>query len=235
MGLGRFGRSVAVELAATVSQSARFLVVERSAQSCERQLETLPLGVRSRVEVHIGDAASQEAIARITDFAPRAVIVCTDSDLGNLRLALDLRRRNVRTVTRMFDLEASRELARGLEDHGVATVGLARLFRAAIPILTHERRLQASINLDVSNTPDVDHLFYLARLDAGERSALGMACVGLEELAATADAPPPPEGLALVWHRAIKRLSVTPAATEAPTPGEPASASDARPAERLTL
>ena len=118
-------------------------------------------------------------------------------------------------MTRMFDLEASLELARGLHERGIAAVGLARLFRAAIPIVTQERRLRACLDLDVDGTPDVDHLFYAAELSDDERKRLGPACVQLDELpraAAAADdddtaaLQPLPEGLALVWYRQVHLL-----------------------------
>ena len=108
--------------------------------------------------------------------------------------------------TRMFDLEATQELSRGLEACGLATVGLAPLFRAAIPILTHERLLLACINLDFKTTPEVDHLFYLAHVGAKEREELGERCVGLDELQRAEGAPSPPKDLALVWYRAVERL-----------------------------
>lgn len=213
VGLGRFGRAVVRELLNAVPASARFLLVERSAQALQAQVANFTEEEQRRFEPLIGDAIQPDVGERLHGFGPQAVIVCTDNDLGNLRLALDLKRRQVRTVTRMFDLEASSELSSGLDDHGIATVGLARLFRLAIPILTHERRLHMCVNLDMNNTPEVDHLFYLARLDADERRALGPMCVGLDELVRSAAhgevAEPPPE-LALVWYRAVKQLRTHP-------------------------
>jgi Trk K+ transport system NAD-binding subunit len=206
VGLGRFGRSVVRELISAVSASASFLILERSAASLEAQITTFSAEERARFEVLVADASRPEAGARIHAFAPRAVIVCTDSDLGNLRVALDLHRRDIKTITRMFDLDASQELARGLEDCGIATVGLAPLFRAAIPILTHERRLRACLNVDFRSTPEVDHLFYLSELAAEERRELAERCVALAELPRAPGAPEPPPDLALVWYRAVERL-----------------------------
>src|SRR5207302_246541 len=104
--------------------------------------------------------------------------------------------------------EASIELGLGLKERGIYTVGLSRLFRAAIPILTHERRLLAVVNLDFAHTVEIDHLFYLARLRDEERRRLGDACLPIAELPRTPRAKDlrPPEDLALVWHRAIPRL-----------------------------
>lgn len=206
IGLGRFGRSVAGELLQTVARSARFLVVESSQATCERQMVGFAPEERERFEVIVGDATAPEVVEAIMRFGPRAAVVCTDKDLRNLRLALDLNRHGVRTMTRLFDLDAPSELARGLEERGMETVGLARLFRAAMPILTHERRLLGCLNLDVVETPEVDHLFYLARVTPEERRQLGARCMGLEELPARPGAPPPPPDLGLVWYHAVETL-----------------------------
>ena len=205
VGMGRFGRSVTRELLDAASVPARFLIVDREAGQLDASDTFTPDEV-SRFETYVGDANQLAARERIHAFAPDAVIICTDNDLGNLRLAVDLRRRKVRTITRMFDIEASVELDRGLHEKGIATVGLARLFRAAIPILTHERRIHACVDLDVAPTPEVDHLFYLARVTGEEKRRLGAACVSLSELRATTNLPSPPEDLALVWYRAVEQL-----------------------------
>jgi Trk K+ transport system NAD-binding subunit len=206
IGLGRFGRSVAEELLHTVAPSARFLVVESARGTCERQMASFGPEERARFEVIVGDAAAPDVVEAIVRFAPRAAVVCTDKDLRNLRLALELNRHEVRTMTRLFDLDAPSELARGLEERGMETVGLARLFRAAMPILTHERRLLGCLNLDVIETPEVDHLFYLARVTPEERRQLGARCMGLDELPARPGAPPPPPELGLVWYHAVETL-----------------------------
>jgi Trk K+ transport system NAD-binding subunit len=207
VGLGRFGRSVARELLDAAAEGAHFLVVERSESSFHHGAELFSDEERARLELFLGDAVSPAAITRVTGFAPTAVIVCTDNDLSNLRLAVDLHRRDVKAVTRMFDLEASAELSRGLDERGIFTVGLSRLFRAAIPILTHELRLLACVNLDVAQTPEVDHLFYLARVSADERRRLGDACVPLADLPGGDAVPPDAADLAFVWHRAVPELA----------------------------
>jgi Trk K+ transport system NAD-binding subunit len=208
VGAGRFGRSVAHELLATVGEGARFLIVDRSDEHLRAALDSLPADIRPRVEGHAADSVSPSTIARIGEFAPTAVLVCTDNDLANLRLAIDLHRRSLRTVTRMFHLEASIELGLGLKERGLYTVGLSRLLRAAIPILTQERRLLAVVDLDFARTPELDHLFYLARVTDEDRRRLGRACVALDELPRNERAPAlrPPSELALVWHRALPDL-----------------------------
>jgi Trk K+ transport system NAD-binding subunit len=211
IGLGHFGRSVVRELLDVTSRAARFLIVERSGGSYRQGSEAFTDEERARFEVLLGDATSAASVDRIAAFQPTAVVICTDNDLSNLRLAILLRRRELRAVTRMFDLEAGAELGRGLDERGISIVGLSRLFRAAIPILTHERRLLACVNLDIARTPQVDHLFYLARVRPEGRARLGRACVPLEDLPHGEGAPPPPAGalrdLALVWYRAIAPLA----------------------------
>jgi Trk K+ transport system NAD-binding subunit len=210
VGLGRLGRALARELLDHAGRGARFLVVERTDEKFRAQMETFAAEDRTRFQSHIGDATDRACIDAVEAFKPTAAIICTDHDLGNLRLALDLHVRGVRTVTRMFDLEASTEFAEGLKQRGIATTSLQRLFHAAIPILTHERRLLACVNLDVDAGHSPDHLFYLARVTSRERRALGTACVALEEVTRDDGAPDPPNDLALVWHRAIENLDPHP-------------------------
>jgi Trk K+ transport system NAD-binding subunit len=207
IGMGRFGRSVARELLDAAPPGARFLIIERSDEHYARSAAAFSDEERARFELYAGDATSAAAGARIAEFRPTAVIVCTDNDLSNLRLAVDLRRRELKAVTRMFDLEASIELGRGLDERGIFTVGLSRLFRAAIPILTHERRILGCVNLDVAHTPEVDHLFYLARVTDEERHRLGDACISLDALPGKVDGLP--REVAFVWHRAVPHLGTT--------------------------
>jgi hypothetical protein len=180
-------------------------VVERSESALRASTEQFTDEERARFEGVVGDATSSAAIRRVVEFAPGAALICTDHDLANLRLAVDLGRHGVRAVTRMSSRDAS-ELTRGFDERGITIVGLSRLFRAAIPILTHERRLRACLNLDVNHTTDVDHLFYLAHLSDEERRRLGRTCVTLDELGGADALPVLPSGLALVWHRAVKEL-----------------------------
>jgi Trk K+ transport system NAD-binding subunit len=207
VGLGRFGRSVLRGLLDGCAATTKFLLVERDGQSTHAFVGALAPDEKARLEVFSGDASEREALSCIHDYKPTAALLCTDNDIGNLRLALDLQRRGVRAVVRMFDRETSDELGRGLYAHGIDIVGLEQLFRAAIPILTHERRVRACVNLDVAQTAEVDHIFYLCRVTGEERRALGEACVGLDELGADGGAP---SDAALVWHRALHRLSPVP-------------------------
>lgn len=206
VGLGRFGRSVLRELLDAAPKTTRVLVVERSQATYESSAEAFTPEERARFELCLADATSTQAVRTIEAFAPSAVLVCTDNDISNLRLALVLHRREVKTITRMFDLEASAELGRGLDERGICPVGLARLFRTAIPILTHERQLIACVNLDVARTPHVDHLFYLARVTDSDRARLGPHCVSLDELPRDEGVASPPRELALVWHRRVHDL-----------------------------
>jgi Trk K+ transport system NAD-binding subunit len=207
VGLGRLGHALAANLIEHATGRPRFLVVERSEEKYKTQLETFAREERDYFVPHVGDSADHDAAARIAEFRPAAAVVCTDNDLGNLRLSLDLHLRDVRTVTRMFDLEASPELSSGLKERGIATASLSHLFHAAIPILTHERRLIACLNLDVAGGQVQEHLFYLARVTKEERRTLGDACIGLDELAKDGACPAPPDDVALVWHRAVERLN----------------------------
>jgi Trk K+ transport system NAD-binding subunit len=206
VGLGRFGRSVLRELLDTVPTSARFLVIERSQAAYDASVEAFSPEERARLESCVADATSALALSLTTSFSPTAVMVCTDNDLLNLRVSLQLRMRDVKTVTRMFDLDASAELGRGLEERGIYAVGLAPLFRTAIPILTYERQLLACVNLDVERSPEVDHLFYLARVTSAERARLGEACVGLQELRRAPGVKVPSGGLGLVWYGSVGLL-----------------------------
>lgn len=210
VGLGRFGRSVLRELLDVTPRATRFLVVERALATYESSCESFTADERARFDLCVADATSARAVAAIEAFAPTAVLVCTDNDISNLRLALVLHRREVKIVTRMFDLEASAELGRGLDERGICPVGIARLFRTAIPILTHERQLLACVNLDVARTPHIDHLFYLARVTDGDRARLGDACVTLDELPRDEGVEAPPKTLALVWHRRVNDLAREP-------------------------
>ncbi len=206
VGLGRFGRSVLRELLDVAPADTRFLVVERAQSTFDASAESFAADERARFELCLADATSASAVATIRSFAPTAVLVCTDNDIANLRLALVLHRSEVKIITRMFDLEAAAELGRGLDERGICPVGLARLFRTAIPILTHERQLIACVNLDVARTPHVDHLFYLARVTDADRARLGAHCVSLDELTRDGAVAAPPRDLALVWHRRVHDL-----------------------------
>ena len=206
VGLGRFGRSVLRELIDVAPCDTRFLIIERSRATFDASAETFSADERARFELCLADATSAKATSTVRAFAPTAVLVCTDNDLSNLRLALILHRSEVKIITRMFDLEAAAELGRGLDERGICPVGLARLFRMAIPILTHERQLIACVNLDVARTPHVDHLFYLARVTDSDRARLGRHCVSLDELPRAEGVPVPPRDLALVWHRRVHDL-----------------------------
>ncbi len=207
VGVGRFGRSVLRELIDSTPGSSRFLVIERSRAGLDASMEAFTESERARCDVCIGDATQPAALAALEAFGPAAVLVCTDNDISNLRLALVLHRRDVKTVTRMFDLDASAELGRGLGERGIAAIGLARLFRTAIPILTHEEQLLACVNLDFGETPVVDHLFYLARVSDADVAGLGVAYVPLHDLPRADDGPEPPRDMGLVWHRKIHELS----------------------------
>jgi Trk K+ transport system NAD-binding subunit len=212
VGLGRFGRSLIRELLDFAPPAAKFLVVERSAESYEASSAMFTDEERARFETIFGDATSPRQIGLVERFKPDAVLVCTDNDIANLRLSLDLHRRDVRTVTRMFDIEASRELGRGLHEKGISPVGLARLFPAAIPILTHERQILGVVNLHFGEEHGhVErhhrHLFYLARVTDDDRRRIGQACVPLTELPG-ADAVTPPSDLALVWYEAVRELEL---------------------------
>jgi Trk K+ transport system NAD-binding subunit len=209
VGLGRFGRAVLRELLDAAPTGARFLVVERSEEAVAQGLESLSAAERARLEVHVGDATGPSALAALDRLKPSAALICTDNDICNLRLALTLQKKSVRTVMRMFDLENSAELSNGLDERGLQPVGLAQLFRTAIPILTHERKLLGCIDLDFNRTPAAhDHLFYLARVTQAEKDKLGHACVELESLARDDGVPAPPPGLALVWSHEVMQLGV---------------------------
>ena len=207
IGLGRFGQAVVRELLLAAPTGSRFLVVERSDAHLRAAMEHLDGADPSRFDHIADDATSSATLARIVAFAPTAAIVCTDNDLSNLRLAVGLGRSKLRAVMRMSGPDAS-ELSRGLDEKGVTVVALSRLFRAAIPILTHERRLRACLNLDFNRTAEVDHLFYLAEVTDEERTRLGRACVGLDELPKKEGTPPLPPNMVLVWHRAVGGLAV---------------------------
>jgi Trk K+ transport system NAD-binding subunit len=210
VGLGRFGRSLVRELLDFAPPSSKFLIVERSAESYEASTTVFTDEERGRFETVFGDATSPRQIGLVERFRPDAVLVCTDNDISNLRLALDLHRRDVRTVTRMFDIEASRELGRGLHEKGISPVGLSRLFPAAIPILTHEQQIRGVVNLHFGEEHGhVErhhrHLFYLARVTDDDRRRMGSACVPLSELPGGAETSPPAD-LALVWYEAVNEL-----------------------------
>ena len=207
VGLGRLGSELVDNLLRHAGREARFLLVDRAKSRLEEVLNRAPPEARPRFATYAGDVmAGRGALREIEAFAPTAAIVCTDSDLGNLRLALDLQAHGVRTVARMFDADASPELVEELGRHAITAASFARLLHAAIPILTNERRLLACVNLDVAHTPIPDHLFYLAEMTEKERSALGRGCVGLDELPRTEGVRVPSPGLVLVWHRAIEKM-----------------------------
>lgn len=227
VGMGRFGHALARNLLDHGGPRAqgpsregahlpRFLVIDRSKERYDAQLDTFAPHERARFESYIGDPTEARCLDRIEAYNPSAALVCTDHDLGNLRIALDLHERKIRTVARMFDLETSSGFAAGLNERGIAMASLQRLFHAAIPILTHERRLLACVNLGaphVEGGPALDphahdHLFYLARISERERRSLGDGAVGLDELPRDASCPagPLPTDIALVWHRAVARL-----------------------------
>ena len=207
VGLGRFGRAVLRELLDAAPAAARFMVVERDPATVAASEAGLTEAERSRLEFAVGDAVSAGIRAVIQVFQPNAVLVCTDNDIINLRLALDLRGMGLEVLTRMFDLESSTELGRGLQEQGISPIGLSSLVRAAVPILTHEQFLLACLNLDVNHTPqESDHLFYLARVSAEDRARARAACLPLSELASAPGTPAPPADLALVWSKDVRRL-----------------------------
>jgi Trk K+ transport system NAD-binding subunit len=209
VGLGRFGRAVLRELLDAAPASAHFMVVERDPAVVVASEGSFPEAERSRLQFAVGDAVSAGVRAAIQVYQPSAVLVCTDNDIINVRLALDLRRLGLEVVTRMFDLESSIELGRALQEHGISPIGLSALVRAAVPILTHEQFLLACLNLDFNHTPqESDHLFYLARVSAEERARVGAACLPLAELPAAPGTPAPPPDLALVWSQDVRQLGL---------------------------
>ncbi|MBI5514153.1 MAG: NAD-binding protein [Deltaproteobacteria bacterium] len=204
VGLGRFGRSVLEELQAHASPRPSFLLLDRAADACEAVVRQLPEPWRERVAYAVGDSAEASLRAQIAAFEPTAVLLCTDNDRQNLRVAADLRRQGLRTVARMFDRDAGLDLDRGLDAQGIAVLSLTRLFRAALPLLLQESRLLGCVDLDFNRTRALDHLFYLGRLSAEERRRMGDACVPLETLAEPGVLVP--EELCLLWHDAAHRL-----------------------------
>jgi Trk K+ transport system NAD-binding subunit len=207
VGIGRFGRAVFEELQAHVSPAPEFLLLDRAEAACEAVHRQLSASWQERVTTLVGDCSDEVQRARIVAVAPSAVVLCTDNDRHNLRMAADLRRRGLRTVARMFDRDAGLDLDRGLDAQGIAVLSLTRLFRAALPLLLQESRLVGCVDLDFNRTRALDHLFYLARLAPEERRRLGDACVPLSALAEPDLAVP--EALCLVWHDAVHRIDGT--------------------------
>jgi len=107
-GLGTVGYRVLEELA---SLGERTFVIE-SDPECVFIERARQLGA----DVHIGDARGENVLASLNIAHARAVIVCTDDDLVNLEVAMDVReaRKDIPIVLRLFDQRLARKVQASL-------------------------------------------------------------------------------------------------------------------------
>jgi Trk K+ transport system NAD-binding subunit len=137
VGLGRFGRAVAEQFHDVLPDETRLALVDRDAGTLEwarGRLSSPP----NRVETFASDISDPAWLPRIRALGPRALVVlCTDQDRQNLRMALQLADFGIRTIVRMFDEDFGDRLAglrQGQSQLDVA--GFQSLFLAALPLLT---------------------------------------------------------------------------------------------------
>ncbi len=108
VGLGTVGFRVLEELTTLGEQ---VFVVERDPE-CQFLDRARNLGA----DVRLGDARGEDVLATLNIAQARAVIVCTDDDLVNLEVAMDVReaRQDIPIVLRLFDQRLARKVQASL-------------------------------------------------------------------------------------------------------------------------
>lgn len=179
VGLGRFGRAVAEQLAELLPADTVLRVVD----SRPGTIESTRLGHRAGVEVleaNVTDASWRVGLD--TQRRGALVFLCTDQDRDNLRVAMGLSR-TARTVVRMFDQPfGERFQPAGGESFELDVAGFRGLFHDALPMLAHQHevagpggavipRIRTCLRLPgLPATSDIR--WYLAWLDPREQDLL---------------------------------------------------------------
>jgi Trk K+ transport system NAD-binding subunit len=138
VGLGRFGRAVAEQLADLLPRDCELWVVDSHKPALD--------GTLARVSRHraargwLADVADGEWGRAAEAYGKRAlVLLCTDKDRANLRVAMGLSR-SVRTVVRMFDQEFGERFQDvSVDRRELDVAGFRGLFHDALPMLAYQQ------------------------------------------------------------------------------------------------
>lgn len=186
-GLGKLGYRVVQQLLAIKYE---VVGIEQDPQSI--LLERLH---KAQVPVLIGDARSSDLLASAGIKAASAVVVCTENDLTNLDIALEVREMNpdAKIVLRMFDQELAERVCRGFGIH--TAFSASALAAPALAAAATRAAVEYSFYVD-------DVLFNLSRTTVNANSQLiGMT---VEEAQQTMD-------LSIILHRNATRMDYNPA------------------------
>ncbi len=187
VGLGRFGRAVAEQLADLLPADCALRLVDAEPQAVEDACARLAhrAGTEGKV-ADVTDPVWKEGIEAAGKQA--LVFLCTDQDRDNLRVAMGLAR-TARTVVRMFDQPfGERFKPAGGESFELDVAGFQTLFHDAFPMLAYQHdvdgpeghripRIRSCLRLPGQRAvagqgrDDVPR-WYLAWLDADEQRLL---------------------------------------------------------------
>ena len=226
VGLGRFGLAVVEQLGDLAPTGTRFLLVDRE----PRRIQVAHSRLEARfpeVEAHEGNI-DDAAWANRLQGTNAIVILCTDEDRKNLRIAMTLtsvKDARYRTVVRMFDQGFGERLA-GVSGarQDLDLAGFRVLFDDAFAMLTHQRDVvletetygtlrppavrSPRIRGCVRTHPKGDaHRWYLANLQPGEHATVGPSARRVADLPWVGTPGIAPEGLWLLPDDALARLS----------------------------
>jgi hypothetical protein len=140
VGLGRFGRAVAEQLADLLPDEAALWVVDSHAAAVEATYARL--SHRKGVTPRHADVTASDWKQELKAYGENVLVfLCTDQDRDNLRVAMGLAR-TARTVVRMFDQPfGERFTPAGGESFGLDVAGFRGLFHDAWPMLAHQHEV----------------------------------------------------------------------------------------------
>jgi Trk K+ transport system NAD-binding subunit len=140
VGLGRFGRAVAEQLAELLPARTRLRVVDSGDAAVEATRQRLRL--RPDVDVHRADVNDTRWRADLEEKGKRALVfLCTDQDRENLRVAMGIAR-SARTVVRMFDQPFGERFSpAGGDSFELDVAGFRGLFHDAFPMLAYQHEV----------------------------------------------------------------------------------------------
>ena len=151
VGLGRFGRAVLDQLLVLAPVSSELVAIDLRQSAVSAAVAGLSRSAGQRVTAVVGEVSAADWQAQMDRWVPSnsatngtvpttIVLLCTDNDKENLKVALRLATKKYPTVVRMFDqaVLSDKISHETLESVGPGHLGVAEfqsLFRTALPML----------------------------------------------------------------------------------------------------